>query len=165
MPSKVSELRGSQMSQEYDFDIALSFAGEDRAFASQLAELLQSEGVRVFYDEFQKSTLWGKDLYQHLQIIYKDKARYCIIFMSEHYANKLWTKHELRQTQARSFVSHEEYILRVRLDDAELPGVLMTIGYIDWRTVPIEQITALTLEKLGIKGRIAPLSRQSEIEQ
>jgi hypothetical protein len=44
----------------YEFDVALSFAGEDRANAERLAKLLRESNVRVFYDEFVKATLWGR---------------------------------------------------------------------------------------------------------
>ena len=51
------------MADTLEFDIALSFAGEDRSWAEKLATLLKARGVRVFYDEFFQSTLWGKNLY------------------------------------------------------------------------------------------------------
>ena len=63
----------------FDYDVALSFAGEEREVVEQFASALVHKGVRVFYDNFEKSVLWGKDLYQHLQTVYRDKARYCII--------------------------------------------------------------------------------------
>ena len=68
-----------------------------------LANNLRDCDVKVFYDEFHKASLWGKDLYQHLQTIYRDKAKYCIVFVSKHYFKKDWTKHELKQAQARAF--------------------------------------------------------------
>ena len=102
---------------DFDYDIAFSFAGEDRAPVEQLASRLTQEGVRVFYDAYEKAALWGKDLYQHLQVVYRDRARFCIIFGSAAYANKLWTRHELKQAQSRAFKEHREYILPVRLDD------------------------------------------------
>lgn len=36
----------------FDFDVALSFAGEDRAYVHAVAERLRENRVRVFYDEF-----------------------------------------------------------------------------------------------------------------
>jgi hypothetical protein len=142
------------MADTLEFDIALSFAGEDRSRAEKLATLLKAQGVRVFYDEFFRSTLWGKNLYQHLQEIYKEKARYCIVFVSEAYLKKSWTKHELEQAQARSFDQDREYILPLRLDDTVLPGVNVTVGYIDLRQTPVEQVAHLTLEKLGMKSTL-----------
>ncbi len=133
---------------EYEFDVALSFAGEDRAVAEQLAELLDADGVRVFYDRYEESQLWGKDLYQHLQTVYRDRAKYCIIFASQAYSRKLWTRHELRQAQARAFRENQEYILPVRLDDTEIPGLNATIGYIDLRTHDIASVEKLVVRKL-----------------
>ena len=42
------------------YDVALSFAGEDRLHAKELARLLKSGGYRVFYDDYEKPRLWGK---------------------------------------------------------------------------------------------------------
>src|SRR2546430_867694 len=60
-------------SNDFDYDIAFSFAGEDRSIVEQLASKLTEERVRVFYDAYEKAALWGKDLYQHLQSVYKDR--------------------------------------------------------------------------------------------
>ena len=35
---------------DYKYDIALSFAGEDREYVEKVATLLKENGVRVFYD-------------------------------------------------------------------------------------------------------------------
>lgn len=138
------------MDRHLEYDVALSFAGEDRAHAEALASTLRSSGVRVFYDEFYQATLWGKDLFQHLQSVYRDRAKYCVVFVSEKYIEKSWTKHELQQAQARSFDIDREYILPLRLDDANLPGLNRTIGYLDLRKITITQVTLLLLEKLGL---------------
>ena len=139
-------------------DVALSFAGEDRQWAEQLAALLQSGGYSAFYDEYELADLWGKDLYKHLSSIYKDQARYCVIFVSNHYAGKLWARHELQSAQARAFEESREYILPVRLDDTEIPGILSTTGYLDLRKMTIEQVYQRLVEKLS-----APLSETMPI--
>jgi hypothetical protein len=136
------------MSQK-EYDVALSFAGEDREQASALARLLKRAKIKVFYDEFYQATLWGKDLYQHLQSVYRDKATYCIVFVSEKYVEKNWTKHELQQAQARAFVEANEYILPIRLDDTDLPGLNATVGYIDLRKTSIQEVADFVLLKLG----------------
>src|SRR5688500_14340455 len=114
----------------FQFDIALSFAGEDRALAEQFARQLRDGGLRVFYDRYETAELWGKDLYQHLQAVYRDQAQYCVIFVSKAYALKLWTKHELKQAQARAFQENREYIHPLRVDDTEIPGLNATVGYV-----------------------------------
>ncbi|MDE0187334.1 MAG: TIR domain-containing protein [Candidatus Poribacteria bacterium] len=134
--------------EEKEYDVALSFAGKDRHQAERLAKLLDAEGYSVFYDEFERAQLWGKNLYQHLSSVYKDQAHYCVIFLSKHYARKLWPQHELQSAQARAFKESKEYILPVRLDDTEIPGLLETIGYLDLREVCIEQVYKALVEKL-----------------
>jgi hypothetical protein len=86
--------RGNELQE---FDVCLSFAGEDRAYVARVARALQRLGVRVFYDEYEKAALWGKDLYEHLNWVYTKAARFCVLFASEHYAAKVWTNHERRR--------------------------------------------------------------------
>lgn len=139
--------------QNYEYDVALSFAGEDREHAKELAELLRTNGYKVFYDKYERTQLWGKDLYRHLSLVYKDKARYCVMFVSEHYAQKLWTNHELRSAQARAFQEREEYILPVRLDNTEIPGIPQTVGYLDLREMSITEIYQVLVGKLSGEQR------------
>ena len=134
--------------REYEYDVALSFAGEDRQHADALAELLANKGYKVFYDVYEQAQLWGKNLYTQLSAIYKDKARYCVMFLSEHYVCKFWTNHERESAQARAFEEKEEYILPVRLDDTEIPGILQTLGYLDLRSGSIDKVYQALVEKL-----------------
>ena len=134
---------------EYIYDIALSFAGEDRALVEQIAAKLSRNGVRVFYDRYEEANLWGKDLYDHLSEIYQNKARYCIVFLSRHYAEKVWTNHERKNAQLRAMEETKEYILPVKLDDTEITSIRNTIGYLDFREHGIDGIVTKTLEKLG----------------
>jgi hypothetical protein len=135
-------------SPTFQFDVALSFAGEDRVYAGDIAERLRSHDVRVFYDEYEQAMLWGKDLYEHLDYVYQRAARYCVLFASEHYARKVWTNHERKSAQARALDESREYILPVRFDDTEIPGLRSTVAYIDARSTTRDELIALILEKL-----------------
>ena len=134
---------------EFEYDIAISFAGEDREIAKQIAELLQKKGVRVFYDSFEVSELWGKNLYDYLIEIYSERSKYCLMLLSENYKKKLWTNHERESAQARAFRENREYILPIRLDDTKIPGIHETVGYIEMNSHSIEQIVELIHEKLN----------------
>ncbi len=135
-------------SQDYEFDIALSFAGEDRPYVDDVAEALKLRGIRCFYDLHQEVNLWGKDLYQYLDDLYKNKARYCVVFLSENYSKKLWTNHELRSAQERAFAENQEYILPARFDDSSIPGIRATIGYIDLNGRNAKEFAELIIKKL-----------------
>lgn len=71
------------------------------------------------------------------------------MFISQHYARKLWSNHERRSALARSVEERQEYILPARFDDTKLPGIRPTLSYVDLRTRAPEQLGALILEKLG----------------
>jgi hypothetical protein len=99
-----SQLRAIPVEQaKYDYDVTLSFAGGDRNYVEQVAETLSALGVRVFYDRYEQVDLWGKDLYTHLDDVYRKRAQFCVVFISKHYAGKLWTNHERKSAQARAF--------------------------------------------------------------
>lgn len=142
--SRLVELMGDPTKPDKNnhYDVALSFAGEDRAIAQRLAELIQAAGYSIFYDRFEQPDLWGKNLYDHLSIIYRDSARYCVMLLSEHYARKSWTNHERQNAQARAFSENREYILPIKIDDTEIPGILNTVGYMDSRTQTLDEIAA-----------------------
>jgi hypothetical protein len=149
---------------DYDYDVALSFADEDRIYAEALAETLSKQGIRVFYDKYEMSSLWGKNLYTYLSDLYQYKVRYCVMFLSREYAAKLWTNHERTVAQARSFKENEEYILPIRLDNTEIPGILPTTSYLDWHKMGVDIIAHAVVEKLkgSLSNSVDPISdRQS----
>jgi TIR domain len=133
------------------YDVVLSFAGEDRKYAEELAEALVKREITVFYDGYEKAKLWGKNLYNYLSDIYQNQARYCVMFLSEHYAEKVWTNHEREAAQARAFKENMEYILPVRLDSTEIPGILPTIAYLNWSDESPERISDYIVAKLQQK--------------
>lgn len=134
------------------YDVALSFAGENRVYVEKIAFLLKMRGVNVFYDKYETSKLWGKDLYQYLSDIYKSKARYCIVFISKHYIEKNWTKLELRSAQEKSFLQDEEYILPIILENnVKIPGIGETTGFLKASEYTEQEIVDLIEEKLGRK--------------
>lgn len=146
------ETKPTQSNAQFLYDVAISFAGEDRAHASDLAGRLVAKGVRVFYDDYEQADLWGKDLYQHLQKVYRDTARFCVILISAAYSKKLWTRHELKQAQARAFADNSEYILPLKLDETDIPGINPTVGYVSLKDHDMDSIARLIVNKIGVSG-------------
>ena len=119
---------------KYYYDVVLSFAVEDREYVEECADILTALGIKVFYDSYEQDVLWGKDLYTFLADIYSNKARYAIVFVSQHYVKKCWTKHEFKFINERMFNSETEYLLPVFLDDTKLCGIPETQGYLTNKT-------------------------------
>jgi hypothetical protein len=140
---------------ELDYDVALSFAGEDREYVDEVASYLKNQGVPVFYDQYEKANLWGKNLYDHLAEIYSARSKYVVMFISKHYAEKVWPNHERKSAQAKALRQETEFILPARFDDTEIPGLPLTIGYIDLSTMSPREFGQLVEEKLGGSQAVA----------
>lgn len=130
------------------YDVALSFAGENRPYVDRVAEALRLLGVKVFYDEFEKIDLWGKNLVDHLAEVYQNRSRFVVMFVSKYYVKKAWPTHERQHAQARALVAKEEYILPARFDDTDVPGMTTTVSYIDLRKIEPEQFADMIKAKL-----------------
>ena len=130
------------------YEICLSYASEDKEYVSKVALYLKQNNVQFFFDDYNKVELWGKDLYQYLSDLYKNRCDYCVMFISRHYKEKLWTNHERKNAQARAFSESREYILPARFDNTEIEGIPETIGYIDVSTLPPDEFGELILNKL-----------------
>lgn len=72
----------------YSYDVAISFAGEDRKFAEAVANGLREAGVNVFYDDFYASDLWGEDLSVSLRKVYHEASQFCIMVLSGPYGQR-----------------------------------------------------------------------------
>lgn len=135
----------------YDYDIALSFAGEQRDFVRDIAKILNDNyQLKVFFDEFEESNLWGKNLYDYLYEIYSKKAKYVMIFVSKEYRDKIWTNHERQASQERALKEKNEYILPVKFDDTSIPGLSETIAYLDAINHSPYDIAILFAKKFGL---------------
>lgn len=143
------EASGAPPAAQPAYDVALSFAGEQREYVRGVAGVLADVGVAVFYDDYEKVDLWGKDLYEHLSAVYSRRARYTVMFVSQHYAAKVWPRLERRAAQERALRENDEYILPVRFDDTEVPGLSSNVGYLDARVLAPGDVAGAILVKLG----------------
>lgn len=142
----------AKVSAEIRFDVALSFAGEDREFVRKVARSLGEDSIRVFYDEDEIVETWGKNLVDYLDDIYRVRSHFVVIFISKHYANKSWANHERQSAMARALIERGEYILPARFDDTELEGLQPTIGYIDLRKETPESFAKTLIEKIKLSA-------------
>lgn len=131
------------------YHLAISFAGEDRLIAKQIADNLTNSGYKIFYDEYEKADLWGKDLYSHLTDVYSKRAKYCLMIVSKSYAEKNWTNLERKAAQAKAFEQTQEYILPLRIDDTEIPGLNNTVGYLNFSNLGLEETISILKQKIN----------------
>jgi hypothetical protein len=134
----------------FEYDVALSFAREERETAEELARLLRERNISVFRDEYAQdlADLWGKDVVDHVVNLCARKARYCVLLLSRHYPLKAWTGAERKDVQERALRDADEYILPVRLDDVGVPGIEAAPGYRDLRKHSVVSIVEWLAQKL-----------------
>jgi hypothetical protein len=132
------------------YDVCLSFAGEQRDYVELIAKELKSAGLKVFYDQDEDIAprLWGRDLGEYLDYIYRQASRFCLMFISTDYAEKEWTRHERRSALARVIEEGGDYLLPARFDDTELPGLRPTTGYLDLREIAPKTLVDYVTKKL-----------------
>lgn len=138
---------------EFEYVIALSFAGEDRKIAEEIANALIIDGVKVFYDRFYKTKMWGKKLTHFFQDVYGPKARFVIVIISKYYPIKDWTDFEFSIARGEAKKRKEEFILPVKLDDTKILGIHEDVGYLDFEREGVEGVVDAVREKLNIKER------------
>jgi hypothetical protein len=135
------------------FDVALSFAGEQWSYVRSVADFLRAASTSFIYDELEKLHLWGKDMVEELDRVYRKDSRFVVMFISADYKRKQWTSHEGRSALAAPLQHRHEYALPVRFDDTDIDGLSPSLYYVDAREVTPEDLGAMIVEKLHLLER------------
>jgi hypothetical protein len=113
------------MKPNFKYDFSISYASPDHAFVAEVVTALQARGLRVFFAPKSQGELIGGALHKTLQEVYGTEARFCLMFVSDHYTKSLWTMEvELPCALDRQNQDGERHIIPVRLDQTKLPGVI-----------------------------------------
>jgi hypothetical protein len=132
--------------RDHRFDVAISFAGEDRDFARRLATALRRT-FDVFFDEFFVAEMVGRSLSEYLEKVYSTEASHCVILISEHYTKKPFTNHEKRAALSRLLVD-SGYLIPIRFDDSKLTGLPEDTCYLDARKMSLRAIVRIIIQKI-----------------
>ena len=113
-----------------NYEVALSFAGEQRDYVEAVANELTSLGIFPFYDGFEEERimLWGRNLSEVLNEVYERKSSNVVMFISKEYVEKAWPTHE-RRSAISGAVQKGTQLLLVRFDDTPVPGLPADIQY------------------------------------
>jgi hypothetical protein len=148
----------------FEYDVAVSFAAEDRAVAEELAGLLAARNIKVLRAEYHPAELGGSDFVTYIAEMYRTKALFCLLLISKHYPLKAWTEAERTSAREHALRDPDEYILPVRLDDSEIPGMQDVEGYQDVRPGSMDSVVDLLEGKLREnKSRSGPPSQSHDL--
>jgi len=149
---RVEERREEQLPQH--FDVAITYAGPDRAVAKEIADKLVERGLVVFFDRFYPEHLLGEDLAETFDDIFRHRASFCAMLISKTYAEREWTRHERRSALAHAVKEKgKAYILPLRLDDTELRGLPPTVGHLSLHEHDIAEVVEIIWRKVRASRR------------
>jgi hypothetical protein len=146
----------------FRFDFAISYAGEDEGIASDLCQFLREKGATVFFAANEKVYLLGKGLYSELPYVFGPYTRFAIPIVSMNYHQKYWPLREFEYCRKEQKKRGFEFILPLRLDDIELPGLKEDLVYLDVRREGILKVCEIMMGKLTqcYPDRAAPVPTQ-----
>lgn len=108
------------MSSNDIYDLAFSFAGEDRNYVESVKAECDKLGLSVYYDKDRRIDQWGKSIIGEQRKVYSGyKTKHFVPFISEHYFSKPTPTDEFRSALMES-TKRGQYILPIKLDDSEV---------------------------------------------
>lgn len=151
---------------DYQYDVCFSFASEQVAYVEKVYSALKSTGINVFFDRASdiEVELWGSNLLEQFYNVYKKQSRFCVMFISKEYECKAWTRFERRSALERAFGTEDIYILPVRFDKTELPGLHGTTKYIDADTKTPEELANIIIQKIGVNSDTIASARELDFQ-
>lgn len=103
-----------------EFEIAISFAGENRQLAKYIAEQLESIDISVFLDEHYEANYLGKAWSKEFERIFVHDSRFVICLLDINHRDKIWPTFE-RDCFKRRVPDAE--VIPIYLDDTIFVGI------------------------------------------
>jgi hypothetical protein len=104
----------------YEYDVAISFAGENRNLAKHIANQLQDLDVPVFFDEMFESNFLGHAWTKVFKEIFAEKSRVVLCLLDKFHADKIWPTFEREHFAPRVA---DQCVIPVYLDDTKFVGI------------------------------------------
>jgi hypothetical protein len=139
--------------KDYEFDFAISFAGQNRELARHIAESLETLDANVFFDEQYEANYLGRTWSKEFLRIFGSASRLVVCLLDEHHKEKIWPTFERECFEPRVV---DAEVIPVFLDDTAFPGISRdTVGIKNkwdpddpnWRDAVIDRIVFKLMER------------------
>ena len=110
------------------YEVAVSYASEQRPYVERFVARLQSQKMRVYYDRNAQAKMVGKILDQELHKIYLQESKCCILFLSNAYVEKPVTRYESQIILSETLFK-ENFMYIFKFDDVTIPGLNRNFVY------------------------------------
>jgi hypothetical protein len=113
-----------------EYDLAISFAGENRDLAKRFAEKIEIFDVSVFFDELYEANLLGRALTKQFTRIFNTDSQFVLVLLDVNHKEKVWPTFE-RETFKKRVA--DEAVIPVYVDNTVFLGIPEDIYGIDLR--------------------------------
>jgi hypothetical protein len=144
-----------ESTKDYEWDFALSFAGENRELARRIASNLEILDARVFFDEYFENNYLGKTWSDQFKRIFGESSRLVVCLLDSHHKRKIWPTFERECFLPRVA---EGDVIPILLDDTPFVGIPSDVVGIKFSADPasptfeddvIEQIVYRLMDRIG----------------
>lgn len=108
-----------------NYDLAFSFAGEQREYVEAAKVACEKLGLRVFYDRDMSIQWWGKNVIREQRKVYGSQTRFFVPFISTEYLAKPIPSDEFSAAMMTAVKQGDGYILPVLMGDVRVPPDLL----------------------------------------
>ncbi len=144
-----------EQNEDFEFEVALSFAGTNRELAQFISESLTMLDVSNFYDEMFEANFLGKAWSEQFKGIFSKKSKYVVTLLDSHHLKKIWPTFEREHFAPRIA---DESVIPIFLDDTKFPGIpsdIVGIHFVfdpsqdDWKQKATDEIIMKLIDKLS----------------
>ena len=148
------------VSDPHEYDVAVSFAGAQRAYVEEFVEACKALGIAVFYDRDMAIRYWGRNLiYQFRQVYGGTATRFVMPFFSAEYLATPYPQDELAAAVEQGIHRPgQTYLLPVLLGEVSIPPALLSsaIGHIRADDLTPTELAEMTLQRLRMADAASP---------
>lgn len=120
--------RGEQNMKRENFDVAVSYASEQRSYVERFVKRLSAHKLQVYYDRNEQSRMTGKILDQELHKVYIQQSEHCILFLSTAYIEKPVTRYESQIILSETLFK-DGFMYVFKFNDVTIPGLNRNFVY------------------------------------
>jgi hypothetical protein len=106
--------------REYDFDFAISFAGENRELARVIKAQLETLDCSVFFDELFEANYLGQAWHKTFMEIFSERSRFIVCILDKYHLEKIWPTFERECFSPRVA---EAAVIPIYLDETIFVGI------------------------------------------
>lgn len=136
--------------RDFDFDFAISFAGENRDLARSIKDQLELLDCAVFFDELFEANYLGQAWHKTFMEIFSDRSRFVVCLLDKYHLDKIWPTFE-----RECFIPRvpEAAVIPIYLDETSFPGIPKDIVGIKFSSdgVPVEALPNKITDEITFK--------------